>query len=206
MKLKALIPLALIAALLALFAVQLMSGRGSTLPSALLNRPVPEFTLPKLDAAQETVSNTDLADGRVTVLNMWASWCGPCRVEHPELIRLKELAPDVRLIGYNYKDTQVKARQFLSQLGDPFDDIIVDASGSDALRWGVTGVPETYVINGQGRIIYKHTGPLNRAIISNPCQGSLDGVLRGLGMSDCEYPVNDLEEILLPVIEKARQG
>jgi cytochrome c biogenesis protein CcmG/thiol:disulfide interchange protein DsbE len=111
-------------------------------------RPIPGF------------ATADLAKGEVSVVNFWASWCAPCVQEHPLLVALKEQA-GVRVYGINYKDQPATARRFLGRYGNPFTAVGVDTGGRAAIEWGVTGMPETFVINGKGEIIYKHIGPIS---------------------------------------------
>lgn len=128
----------------------------STLPSALLDQPVPQFELPAL-AGGEGLASEDLK-GRVSLVNVFASWCVPCRVEHPVLMRLAE--EGVPIFGINYKDPPDKAQAWLAELGDPFEKIGADRDGRVGIEWGVYGVPETFVIDAQGRIRHRHVGPI----------------------------------------------
>jgi cytochrome c biogenesis protein CcmG/thiol:disulfide interchange protein DsbE len=130
----------------------------SILPSALINRPVPSFDLEPLRAEQPGLKTADL-HGQVALVNVFASWCVPCRVEHPILMRLAE-KDGVQIYGINYKDDAVAARRWLDQLGNPFARIGVDGNGRAAIEWGVTGVPETFVIDRDGRVRYRHVGPI----------------------------------------------
>jgi len=160
-----LVPVVAFAALAVLFLIRLFSGDPSRVPSALIGRPVPAFALaplPGLTTGGQPVpglSDADLRTGAITVVNVWASWCAPCRQEHPALM---ELAKDssVRVVGINYKDNPENARRFLGQLGNPFSAVGVDPSGRAAIDWGVYGVPETFVVGPDGRIRHKHIGPL----------------------------------------------
>lgn len=161
-----LLPLVLFLALSVLFLYRLATGGdASQVPSALIDKPVPTFELPPLEGLTRDsvpvpgLSNRDLV-GRVTVVNVWASWCVPCRQEHPIL---DEVAKDtrIRLVGINYKDDPENARRFLGQLGNPFAAVGTDPRGRTAIDWGVYGVPETFVITADGRIAYKHIGPLS---------------------------------------------
>lgn len=130
----------------------------SVLPSAFINDPAPATDLPALLSDKPGFTSADLADGSVKLVNIWASWCGPCRVEHPFLMQLAE--EGVQIHGFNYKDTPDQARRFLDQLGDPYTRVGEDRSGRAGIEWGVYGVPETFVINGDGVIVYKHVGPI----------------------------------------------
>ena len=159
-----LVPLFVFAALALLFLVRLYAGDPSRVPSALIGRPVPAFTLeplPGLSHAGEPVPGLSDADlkGRVTVVNVWASWCVPCRQEHPALVELAK-NPAVRVVGINYKDNPENARRFLGSLGNPFAAIGIDPNGRAAIDWGVYGVPETFVIGPDGTIRHKQIGPL----------------------------------------------
>jgi cytochrome c biogenesis protein CcmG, thiol:disulfide interchange protein DsbE len=128
------------------------------LPSALIDRPVPVFTLPPIEGRGERgLSSDDLANGPA-LLNVFASWCVPCRIEHPQLDALA--ATGVPLYGLNYKDRPADVAHFLGELGDPFTAIGADASGRVAIDWGVYGVPETFVIDDKGRIVHRHVGPI----------------------------------------------
>lgn len=158
------LPLLLFAALAALFFTRLRSGDPAKLPSALIGRAVPAFTLPPVPGLQRdgvALPGLDSAalQGGVTVVNVWASWCAPCRDEHPVLMQLSQMT-GVRLVGINYKDQPENARRFLGALGNPFAAVGADTAGRAAIDWGVYGVPETFVVDAKGTIAYKHVGPL----------------------------------------------
>jgi cytochrome c biogenesis protein CcmG/thiol:disulfide interchange protein DsbE len=158
------LPLLVFAGLALLFLIRLYAGDPSRVPSALIGRPVPAFSLepvPGLTEAGQPVPGLSDADlkGRVTVVNVWASWCAPCRQEHPALLELAK-DPSVRVVGINYKDNPENARRFLGSLGNPFAAVGADTSGRAAIDWGVYGVPETFVIGPDGTIRHKHIGPL----------------------------------------------
>lgn len=163
----ALLPLAIFVALAAMFLSRLLSGEdASVVPSVLIGHPAPATDLPPLAGiGLPGLSSADFK-GRVTVLNVWASWCAPCREEHPAL---RSLADDerFRLVGLDYKDKPENARRFLGELGNPFDAIGTDDSGTTAINWGVYGVPETFLIGKDGTILYKHVGPFDRQSIAN---------------------------------------
>lgn len=130
----------------------------ATLPSVLIDQPAPAFTLPPLAGRDERgLSRADLG-GRPMLVNVFASWCVPCRIEHPVLEQLAREGVTIHAI--NYKDDPVDALSFLRTLGDPFERVGADRQGRAAIDWGVYGVPETFVIDREGRIRYRHVGPL----------------------------------------------
>jgi cytochrome c biogenesis protein CcmG/thiol:disulfide interchange protein DsbE len=159
------LPLIAFAAVAALFFIRLYAGDASLLPSALIGRPVPRFDLPPLPGvAAPGLSDSDLRQGRVTLVNVFASWCVPCHAEHSvlmEIARDPQLKDRVALVGLAYKDEPENTRRFLGQGGNPFARIGVDASGRTGIDFGVYGVPETYVIRGDGTIGYRFVGPLS---------------------------------------------
>lgn len=128
------------------------------LPSPLIDKPVPTFSLGSLHEGGEGLSSEALSQPGVKLVNVWASWCGPCRAEHPQLMALAERG--VTLYGINYKDKGGDAIGFLDDMGDPFQRIGVDATGRVGIDFGVYGVPETFVVDGSGTITYKHVGPI----------------------------------------------
>lgn len=158
-------PVLVFAALAAVFAFALKTGDPSKLPSALIGKPVPATAFPPLDGLVEGArpvpgfTSADLAKGKVTIVNFWASWCIPCVEEHPLLATLKSRA-GVDLFGVSYKDSTANARQFIARYGNPFTALGVDSSGRAAIEWGVYGMPETFVVDGKGRIAYKQVGPI----------------------------------------------
>jgi cytochrome c biogenesis protein CcmG/thiol:disulfide interchange protein DsbE len=165
-----LLPLIIVAGIGALFLVALYSGDPSRLPSALIGKPAPQFSLPPIEGLAESgtptpgIDSAGLATGEVSIVNVWASWCGPCIEEQPILVSLKK-RHGLRMIGINYKDEPAAARRFLTRYGNPFDAIGADRTGRVAIDWGVYGVPETYVVDGRGQIVYKFVGPLSRESI-----------------------------------------
>jgi cytochrome c biogenesis protein CcmG/thiol:disulfide interchange protein DsbE len=159
------VPLVLFFGLAALFLVQLESGRDvSAIPSALIGQPAPETSLPPLDGMTLPGIESRTFTGKVTLVNVWASWCAPCREEHPALLALSK---DRRfgIAGLNYKDKPENARRFLGNLGNPFQAIGVDEAGRAAIDWGVYGVPETFLVGKDGKVIYKHVGPLTEQAV-----------------------------------------
>jgi cytochrome c biogenesis protein CcmG, thiol:disulfide interchange protein DsbE len=155
-----LVPALVFGAIAIVAVMQLFSGRNlATVPSALLGKPAPVTALGALENLPRFTPETY---GVVRVVNVWASWCAPCRQEHPVLL---ELTKDSRIVlaGINYKDRPENAARFLQDLGNPFDEIGTDANGRAAIDWGVYGVPETFIIGRDNTIRYKHVGPLNDA-------------------------------------------
>ncbi|MGK8236771.1 DsbE family thiol:disulfide interchange protein [Roseovarius sp. MS2] len=155
-------PVSIFAALAAAFYWGLWN-KDDRLPSTLIGKQIPEFVLPPIDGRGKGLSSADLR-GEVSIVNVWASWCIPCRVEMPLLVELAE-ADTVPIHGINYRDTPTGARGFLQELGDPYDHIGADRNARVAIDWGVYGLPETFVIDAQGRIAYKHVGPFSREIL-----------------------------------------
>ena len=158
------VPLIILLLLGALFGGFLMAKvwfgyERDTLPSTLIGRPAPETALPALIEGQPDLTTAALQAEGVKLVNIWASWCGPCRAEHPALMELQ--AAGITVHGINHRDEPANARKFLSDLGDPFTLIGVDRNGRASVDWGVYGVPETFVLNGRGEIVYKHVGPIN---------------------------------------------
>lgn len=160
------LPLIVFMVLAAIFMKQLLVG-GNTreIPSVLIGKPAPEIDLPQLDGLKNAegpvpgFSKTSLV-GKVSVVNVWASWCGPCRAEHPFIM---ELARDdrIQVVGLNYKDQNANALRFLAQLGNPFAAVGIDQRGSAAIDWGVYGIPETFIVDAMGIVRYKQIGPLS---------------------------------------------
>ncbi len=155
----------------------------SALPSALLDKPAPNLGVPELKglskAGKQIPGMTqDMFKDKISIVNVFASWCVPCRQEHPQIV---ELGNDSRLqmVGINHKDSNRNALGFLAELGNPYDVVGVDRSGRASIEWGVYGVPETFIVNHEGRIIYKHVGPVH---------------------------ARDLAQRLMPIIEDALQS
>lgn len=155
-----LIPLAVLVALGVLFAGYALRHDPKVNPDALVGQPLPAIALPTLDGGAPRPLSVGIRGP--AVVNMFASWCAPCAVEHPELMRLK--AQGVRIVGVAYKDDPAKTRAFLARLGDPFDVVLVDRSGDAGVEFGVSGVPETFLVGADGVIFAKHTGPLTTKI------------------------------------------
>ena len=152
------LPLTIFAALSLLFAVGLTLDP-SILPSTLIGKPVPEFELPPVKGRDLGLSSANLL-GEVSLVNVFASWCVACRQEHPLFMKLAARGTVV-LHGLNYKDRPDDAAKWLDTLGDPYTRTGADISGRAAIDWGVYGVPETFIVGADGRIAYKHIGPVN---------------------------------------------
>ncbi|MBW8709310.1 MAG: DsbE family thiol:disulfide interchange protein [Alphaproteobacteria bacterium] len=143
----------------------LWSPAPDLVPSALLNKPAPRLVLPGLDAQSAAFTPADLAGGHVSVINVFASWCAPCRTETGQLARLSRM-PGVALYGLTQKDKPEATRAFLDEVGNPFARIARDDDGRASIEWGVYGVPETYVVDGRGIIRLKYVGPLSDAALA----------------------------------------
>lgn len=137
----------------------------SRVPSPLIDKPVPDFSLPRLHDPDKNFNPAELK-GTVWVLNVWASWCVSCRAEHDVLKDMVSRNP-VPVVGLNYKDKVADALTWLERLGDPYFVSVVDAQGQVGIDWGVYGVPETFVIDDQGIIRYKHIGPIDLKVVKN---------------------------------------
>ena len=155
-----------------LFFVGMQRDDPDGLPSAILNEPAPSVQLTAL-GTNPSFADADLRDGQVKLVNYWASWCGPCRAEHPNL----ELLADegVIIYGVNYKDQATNALAFLEELGNPYAKIGVDGDGRTALNWGLYGVPETYVIDGQGKVVLRFAGPITQRVLDSVIRPALGG-------------------------------
>jgi cytochrome c biogenesis protein CcmG/thiol:disulfide interchange protein DsbE len=181
----ALIPLIVFLGLAGVFLYQLMSGKDtSVLPSALLGKPAPELKLAPLEGAVAggkpvPALTTAAIKGKLTLVNVWASWCVPCRQEHPVVLGLSR-DDRLNIVGINYKDRNDAALGFLGELGNPFKAIGVDPKGAAAIDWGVYGIPESFLVSPDGVILYKHVGPFDDNTVQNEL---LPAVEKALGRS-----------------------
>lgn len=175
--LLALLPLVVLAGLVAVFALNMDRDPG-LVRSVLINKPAPVTELPAVEGLDRPGITPELLKGRVSVVNVFASWCVPCRDEHPVLLELLKRT-GVQLIGINQKDAPENARAFLTELGNPYAAVGADKDGRQSIDWGVYGVPETFIVNPAGIITYKHIGPMT---------------------------LNSLEKEVIPAIEKAKAG
>lgn len=146
------------AMVLAVFGLGLQRDDAQVLPSVLIDKPVPEFALEPLREGERGLATADMKAPGAKLINIWASWCGPCRAEHPQIEALAAMGVPVH--GLNYKDAPDNARAFLRELGDPYTLIGTDRNGRASIDFGVYGVPETFVVDGAGNIVYKHVGPV----------------------------------------------
>jgi len=135
----------------------------NVVPSALVNRPLPEFRHPSLFPELGEYTNKDFA-GEILLINIWGSWCPPCHVEHPFFITLSESDRDFTFVGVSYDYSMVEDREFLADKGNPFDYNLVDLDGSLRIDLGVTGAPETFLVDQQGTILYRHIGAIDASI------------------------------------------
>jgi len=155
-------PPAIFAGLAALFFFGMQRENPDELPSAMTGKSAPAVQVTPL-GDKTPFTDADLRSGGVKLLNYWASWCAPCRVEHPNLEQLADQG--ITIYGVNYKDKPGNALRFLQELGDPYTAIGADENGRMALDWGVYGVPETYVIDGQGNIVLRFAGPITDRVM-----------------------------------------
>ncbi|MFZ0764395.1 MAG: DsbE family thiol:disulfide interchange protein [Bradyrhizobium sp.] len=176
------LPLVVFAALAAIFWFALGDGDPSRIPSALIGHPAPQTPLPPLDGLASNGAAIPGLDptvfkGKVSLVNVWASWCVPCRDEAP---LLTELGRDSRLqlVGINYKDSTENARRFLGRYGNPFRIVGVDANGRASIEWGVYGVPETFIVGREGTIVYKLVGPVTPDNINTVLRAEIDKALK----------------------------
>lgn len=157
----AIVPLVVLAALAALFIGWSLKRDPAVKPDALVGQPVPATVLPMLTGAEAGPGHVDLKTagvGRPMLINVFASWCAPCRVEHPKLMALKERG--VAVVGVAWKDDPADTRAFLDELGDPYSMVLVDRDGRAGLDLGITGAPETFAVDAMGQVVAKFAGPL----------------------------------------------
>lgn len=174
MKWLMMIPIIIFAALAGLFAAGMFLGQGEELPSAILGEPAPVVEVAAIEGLTP-LTDAALRDGQVKIVNFWASWCAPCRVEHPNLTRLA--AEGIPIYGVNYKDFDPNARAFLEELGNPYVAVGSDPSGFAAIDWGVYGVPETFVLDGDGTVLLRMAAPVTNRELENRLRPALDAAL-----------------------------
>ncbi|SPH17586.1 Thiol:disulfide interchange protein CycY [Defluviimonas aquaemixtae] len=165
------LPPLIFAGLAAVFVLGMQREDPDALPSALEGRQAPAVVVTQLGDLP-VFADADLRDGTVKLVNFWASWCGPCRVEHPTLEKLAD--EGVTIYGVNYKDKPEAARRFLDELGNPFAAIGADESGRMGIDWGLYGVPETYVIDGDGNIVLRFPGPVTERVLASDIRPAME--------------------------------
>lgn len=181
--LVALIPLVVFGALAGIFLMQLVSGRDiSVIPSALIGKPAPTLALAPLEGAIRAgqpvpALETGAIRGKLTLVNVWASWCIPCRQEHPVILGLAQ-DPRINVVGINYKDKNDAALAFLGELGNPFRAIGIDPKGTAAIDWGVYGIPESFLVGEDGTILFKQVGPFTDDAVKNRLMPKIEEALR----------------------------
>ncbi len=172
------LPLVIFASLAGFFAMALFMERADEGSLALVGEPAPEFLLPALPPQTGVgLAYADLLAGPVSIVNVWASWCGPCRVEHAQLMALSQDSR-VQVLGINYRDEPEDARAFLDELGNPFYRLGADRDGRVAFDWGVTGPPETFVVAPDGTIIAKHIGAITPEALERTIYPAIEHALR----------------------------
>jgi cytochrome c biogenesis protein CcmG/thiol:disulfide interchange protein DsbE len=177
----ALLPLAFFAVIAGTAAKMLyeqdVNGRDiSVIPSALIGTKAPELALPALEGSDRPALTTAVMAGKLTLVNVFASWCVPCREEHPMLLELSR-DPRITLVGINYKDRNDNALRFLGELGNPFQAIGIDPNGKAAIDWGVYGIPESYLVGPDGTILYKKVGPFDPQSIETQLMPAIEKAL-----------------------------
>lgn len=165
------LPLIALVALVAIFATSI-DRDANLVRSVLIDKPVPQFTLPQVEGLDVPGFDSASLKGQPTLVNVFASWCVPCRAEHPLLDAIKA-ETGVAMFGINHSDVPENAVAFLRELGNPYDAVGADRDRRVSIDWGVYGVPETFLVNAEGTIVYKHVGPLTQAAIENELKPAL---------------------------------
>lgn len=188
------IPLAIFVVVVILFLTGFNLGNRNELPSALINKPFPSFVAQDLFQPEREIARDDIV-GRPALVNVWATWCPTCAAEHEMLIKITERAPEVKLIGINYKDDPAKAINWLGQYGNPYEMVLVDQDGLLGVELGVYGAPETFLINPQGEIVYKRVGDVNERIWRDEIQprlASMNEAMKKTIKETTQASVNDV--------------
>lgn len=171
-----LLPPVIFLGLAAMFFFGMQRENPNELPTALAGKPAPAVTATAFEGAP-VFTDAMLRDGQMKLVNFWASWCAPCRVEHPTLEALAD--EGIPLYGINYKDKPGNARAFLAELGNPYTAMAVDREGRMGLEWGVYGTPETFLIDGQGRIVTRIAGPVTKRILEERLRPEMERIAAG---------------------------
>lgn len=166
------LPPLLFAGLAAMFVWGMNREDPDALPSAFAGKQAPAVAVVPLGDLPD-FTETDLRDGRVKLVNFWASWCAPCRAEHPNLKKLQE--EGVTILGVNYKDKPEAALGFLAELGNPYAAVGADESGRMGIDWGLYGVPETFVIDGAGKVVLRFPGPISERVLDSEIRAAIRG-------------------------------
>ncbi|MEM9477263.1 MAG: DsbE family thiol:disulfide interchange protein [Pseudomonadota bacterium] len=164
-------PPLIFAALAAMFYFGMQRDDPDALPSVLIGQPVPEFALTPLGAEPNFTADV-LAEPGIKLVNYWASWCAPCRVEHPNIQLLAD--EGIPVYGVNYKDDADKALAFLDELGNPYTAVGQDVNGRTGIDWGLYGVPETFIIDGKGNVVLRFAGPVTQRALQNRIRPALE--------------------------------
>lgn len=172
------LPVIIFLGLAGLFFIQLVSGRNKAeVPSVLIGKTVPSFELATLEGGGlPSFSSENAKDNKLTLINVWASWCGPCRAEHPFVEALSK-NENLTIYGLNYKDNDEKALSFLKELGNPYDAVGADHSGRVGIDFGVYGVPETFVVDKSGTIVHKFIGPITASRLQDELVPAIERAL-----------------------------
>lgn len=173
-------PLVVFGALMAAFGYGLLRDDPRVLNSALIDQAVPDFALPSLDNPDRLITQ-DVFLGQVSVLNVFGSWCTACTVEHPKLMDISARG-EVQIIGVNWRDTRNKGKAWLARYGNPYTDVIFDDASLLAIELGITGAPESYIIDSAGRIRFKHTGIITDAIWAKDMRPVIQGLRAEAGL------------------------
>ncbi len=172
------LPLLVFAALVPLLAAGVWLSRNpdrNALPSPLIGKPAPDFRLPVLGKPGQMMTSDDLL-GAPYLLNVWGSWCPGCREEHAVITRFAK-TQRVRVVGYNWKDEQADALRWLEQFGNPYWQVLVDYDGKGAIDWGIYGAPETFLVDADGTIVWKHVGPMTDDTLRTQLLPLVDGLV-----------------------------
>ena len=170
----AILPPVAFAAIAGLFLGGVFRDDPDALPTAFKGQPAPAFEVAPIDG-KTLLSQDMLSEPGVKLVNFWASWCAPCRVEHPNLMALAD--EGLAVLGVNYKDDETRARAFLAELGDPYEAVGADPKGRAAIEWGVYGVPETFVVDGNGQVILRFAGPVTDVILEKRIRPAIAAAL-----------------------------